>query len=201
MRALIATAATIALLLTVTTGASAAPLGMVAGINGSPVIVRGEKSDALKVGDPLSAGDRIRTDSAAKIRILLADDSVLSVGPGSEVVLDELQLGAAGRKGRLSVLVGRFKIAIAAWLSGASDYEVRMPTAVAGVRGTVLWGDTELDAVCALHGKIDLRTPQGLQMADLTAGQCLSQMGRGAPVPLVPSPEDLQRYLREVTLD
>jgi hypothetical protein len=197
----IVTTATIALLLTLTTGATAAPLGLVAGINGSPVIVRGEKSDPLKVGDQLSAGDRIRTDAGAKVRVLLADDSVLSIGPGSEVALDELQLGAGGRKGRLSVLVGRFKIAIAAWLSGASDYEVRMPTAVAGVRGTVLWGDTALDAVCALHGKIDLRTPQGKQMADLTTGQCLSQMGRGTPVPLVPTAEELQRYLREVTLD
>ena len=179
----------------------AAEAGWVARINGKPSITRGDKTEPLKQGDTVRAGDRINTDDTAKVKLLLADDSVLAIGPRSQVVIDELLLSSDSRKGRLNVLVGRFKIAIAAWLNGRSDYEVRTPTAVAGVRGTVLWGDTQLDAICALQGDVEVRSLQGAPMADLHTGKCVAEMGRGEAVSLVPSREDLEKYLKEVTLD
>lgn len=185
-----------------TTAVLAADAGLVAGINGAPTVTRGDKTEPLKQGASVQVGDRITTDGAAKVKILLADDSVLAIGPGSQVTIDELVLSSDSRKGRLSVLVGRFKIAIADWLrGGSSDYQVRMPTAVAGVRGTVLWGDTQLDAICALHGNVQVLTPQGDPMADLVTGHCVTNMGRGKPEPLEPSREALEKYLKEVTLD
>jgi hypothetical protein len=99
------------------------------------------------------------------------------------------------------VLFGRFKLAIADWLNGPSDYQVDTPTAVAGVRGTVLWGDTQLDAICALRGHVEVRTVRGNATATLEAGHCVTDMAKGEVAPLVPSREDLEKYLREVTLD
>ena len=179
----------------------AAEAGLVAGVNGQPSITRAGTTRPLQRGDTVSIGDRISTDATAKVKLLLADDSVLAIGPKTEVVVDELVLGAAGRKGRLRVLVGRFKLAIAAWLTGPSDYEVSTPTAVAGVRGTVLWGDTELDAICALQGTVEVRTLRGDATATLEPGRCVTDMAKGKTAPLVPSREDLAKYLKEVTLD
>jgi hypothetical protein len=183
------------------TSALAADAGWVARINGAPTVTRESQTQALKQGDTVRVGDRINTDQTAKVKILLIDDSVLAIGPRSQVVLDELSLSGDSRTGRLNVLLGRFKIAIAAWLGGRSDYEVRTPTAVAGVRGTVLWGDTQLDAICALQGDVQIRSLQGAPLADLHTGKCVAEMGRGTAVPLVPSAEDLAKYLKEVTLD
>jgi len=175
--------------------------GWVARVNGKPTITRGTQTEALRMGDAVRVGDRITTDETAKVKILLADDSVLAIGPRSQVTIDELLLSGDTRKGRLNVLVGRFKLAIAAWLNGHSDYEVQTPTAVAGVRGTVLWGDTQLDTICALQGEVQVRSLQGATLADLQAGKCVAEMGKGPPVSLVPSREDLEKYLKEVTLD
>lgn len=194
-------AAAAALLLWFTTAALAADAGWVAGINGQPSVTRAGKAAPLKRGDPVSVGDHIITDAASKVKVLLADDSVLAIGPRSDVTIDELALGPAQRTGRLQVLVGRFKLAIAAWLNGPSDYEVRTPTAVAGVRGTVLWGDTELDTICALHGTVEVRAARGNAVATLDAGHCVSHMGQGETAPLTPSREELEKYLREVSLD
>jgi len=175
--------------------------GWVARINGKPTITRGDRTEALRPGEAVRVGERITTDDTAKVKLLLADDSVLAIGPRSQVTIDELLLSGDSRKGRLNVLAGRFKLAIAAWLNGQSDYEVQTPTAVAGVRGTVLWGDTQLDTICALQGEVEVRSLQGAPLADLQAGKCLSEMGKGKTVSLTPSREDLEKYLKEVTLD
>lgn len=181
--------------------AAANEAGWVAGINGTPTVSRGTATTPLNRGDTVLVGDRIDTDAGAKVKLLLADDSVLAIGPRSQVILNELVLDSRGRKGRLEVLVGRFKLAIAEWLNGASDYEVRTPTAIAGVRGTVLWGDTQLDAICALRGHVEVRTIRGHATAELDPGHCVTRMGRGETKPLVPSREELEKYLREVSLD
>jgi hypothetical protein len=179
---------------------AAADTAVVAGVRGAPTVVRDGATTPLQRGDAVATGDRIATDASSRVKLLLADDSVLSIGSGTEVVIDELLLGSE-RRGRLRVLAGRFKLAIAAWLSGPSDYQIETPTAVAGVRGTVLWGDTALDAICALQGTVAVRVRQGSADATLGAGQCVTGMGDGKTTPLAPSREDLARYLAEVSVD
>lgn len=181
--------------------AHAAEAGWVAQINGNPSITRAGKTEMLHRGDTVAIGDLIETDESAKAKLLLADDSVLTLGPRTRVIIDELLLGGEDRKGRIRVLLGRFKVAVAAWLNGPSTFEVATPTAVAGVRGTVLWGDTVLDAICALEGTVEVRTVQGDATAKLDAGACVTDMARGETVRMSPSKEDLAKYLKEVTLD
>lgn len=175
---------------------------VVARINGAPTVERAGKSGPLRVADVVAPGDVVRTDASAKVKLLLADDSVLTIGPDSRVVLDAFVLSADSRSVKLRVLAGRFKIAIAKFFGVTSEYEVRTPTAVAGVRGTVLWGDTSLDAICALDGHIEVRALAGSgAAAHLSAGECVNQMAVGKTAPLKPSAADLAAYLKEVTLD
>ena len=190
----------LAVLLLLALPCAAAETAVVAGVRGAPTVSRDGASTPLRRGDAVAAGDRIATDASSRVKLLLADDSVLSIGSGTEVVTDELLLGGE-RRGRLRVLAGRFKLAIAAWLSGPSDYQIETPTAVAGVRGTVLWGDTTLDAICALQGTVAVRVRQGSADATLGAGQCVTGMGAGKTTPLTPSREDLARYLAEVSVE
>jgi hypothetical protein len=182
--------------------ARAAESALVVRINGAPTVERAGNSEPLRQGATVSLGDVIVTDAAAKVKLLLADDSVLAIGPRSRVVLDAFVFTAESRTVRLRVLAGRFKIAIAKFFGGTSNYEVRTPTAVAGLRGTVLWGDTDLDAICALDGHIEVRATTGSGApAPLAAGECVSQMAAGKTAPLKPSATDLAAYLKEVTLE
>jgi len=182
--------------------ASAGEAGLIARVNGAPTLERAGKTEALKRGNNVFTGDVIETDANSKVKILLNDDSVLAIGPKSRVTVSDFVLAASGRDVRLQVLAGRFKIAISKFFGAHTDYEIRTPTAVAGVRGTVLWGDTGLDAICALEGTIEVRPRTGAGApAQLSSGECVSQMAAGKTAPLKPTAEELAAYLKEVTLD
>jgi hypothetical protein len=182
--------------------AFAGEAGLVVRVNGVPTLERAGKTEALKRGSSVFTGDVIETDANSKVKILLNDDSVLAIGPKSRVTVSDFALDSGGRDVRLQVLAGRFKIAIAKFFGAHSDYEIRTPTAVAGVRGTVLWGDTVLDAICALEGNIEVRPRTGAGApAQLSTGECVSQMAAGKTAPLKPTAEELAAYLKEVTLD
>lgn len=176
--------------------------GLVVRINGAPTVERAGTATPLHRGDVVSTGDTIDTDEAAKVKILLADDSVLAIGPRSHVAVHDFSLTPQSRTVRLEVLAGRFKIAIAKFFGGTTNYVVRTPTAVAGVRGTVLWGDTQLDAICALDGNVEVRPLNETSTpAQLATGECVHRMGSGKTTAFTPSSQDLAAYLREVTLD
>lgn len=182
--------------------AAAGEAGLVARVNGAPTLQRAGKTELLKRGSSVFTGDVIETDATSKAKILLADDSVLAIGPKSRVDVSDFVLDSSGRTVRLQVLAGRFKIAIAKFFGGQTNYEIRTPTAVAGVRGTVLWGDTEVDAICALEGNIEVRPRTGAGApAQLSTGECVGQMAAGKTTPLKPTAEEMAGYLKEVTLD
>jgi len=182
--------------------AFAGEAGLVARINGAPTVQRAGKSEMLKRGSSVFTGDVIETDASSKVKLVLNDDSVLAIGPKSRINVSDFVLDPQGRHVRLQVLAGRFKIAIAKFFGGSTDYEIRTPTAVAGVRGTVLWGDTDLDAICSLEGSIEVRPLTGAGApAQLGAGECVNKMATGKTAPLKPTAEELAAYLKEVTLD
>ena len=192
---------TTALIVLVAASAVARSGVVVVQINGAPAVERKGKPEVLRPGDSLGLGDVVSTDAESKVRIVLADDSVLTIGPTTRLSIDELVVEAEGRKGRLQVFAGSFKLAISKLLSGKTDYEIRTPTAVVGVRGTIVWGDVELDSVCSLDGKVEVRSLSVDKPAALSAGECVRQMGRGAPQSHKPTAKELEGYLQAVTLD
>ncbi len=176
-------------------------VGIVGGTSGKVTLERDGKAYTPKTGNRVHRNDRVVTGKDGKLRILFADDSVLTVGPRSRVELAQYSL-AADRSFTIRVLTGRFRMSVAKWFLGQTEGKVEMKTAVAGVRGTVLWGDTELDAVCALAGSIVLAPASAPEReAALTAGQCRSEMRDGRLTPLEPTPEQLRAFLAEVTVD
>lgn len=175
-------------------------IGVVGGLTGQVRLIRQGKTYTMASGTPVRQDDRIETLSDGKVRILFRDDSVLSVGPRSQVVLETFTVGEAGRRFSLKVLQGRFKIAVAKWFLGPTRGLIDLPTAVVGVRGTVVWGDTDLDAVCALDGTVDLTAKSTSQRQSLQHGACRTRMKEGEPIPVQPTAEQLKAYLAEVSL-
>lgn len=184
--------------------ASAATIGWVVGVNGTPKVTRNGHTTDARRGKAIIPTDLIETDENSKVKLLFSDDSIMAIGPRSSVTIPEFTHEKESRVAKIKVLFGRFKINIAKFFGGPSEYEVTTPTAVAGVRGTILWGDTEIDAICSLEGEIEvssLSAEEGAEPARLTPGNCVSNMGEGETVPLVPSQDALQGYLKEVTLE
>jgi hypothetical protein len=151
----------------------------------------------------LTTGDRLETGKPGKMRVRMTDDTVLAIGANTRLALAELAMDETARRGRIDVAVGRFWMNVTKWTgTGESHYEVATPNAVAGVRGTTLWGDTDVDAICALEGTIEVRSRrnEGLSPASLSSGSCASRLSEGELAPLTPTSEQLQKFLDEVLI-
>ena len=121
---------------------SAAPspiIGTLQRVNGTASVVRQDQILPAKAGLEIEANDTLRTGTDGSIGVVFHDDTLLSLGPGSVLVIDEFVY--APRQGKLS-LVFRMIKGTAVYLSGliaklAPD-SVRFvtPSASVGVRGT-----------------------------------------------------------------
>ncbi|MGO9605066.1 MAG: FecR domain-containing protein [Candidatus Binataceae bacterium] len=116
-----------------------AQIAQVKTVSGQVTIVRGDGKLPAKVGDALFEKDTIETGADGAVGITFIDNTVMSAGPNSEVVLEEFQFDSSNfkgsmltdlRKGTLSMVSGDIA------KSSPEAMKVKTPTAILGVRGT-----------------------------------------------------------------
>lgn len=182
---------------------SAAPVGTVSAIELRPVILRNTLPVEAAVGMPILAGDRITTGEKTKIRMTLLDGSVLAVGPRSAVTMARYETAGNRRLGTLRVGIGSFWFQVTKWAQPEnSAIDIETPNAVAGVRGTTLWGDTQRQVVCALEGVVSVTSlsNKDLKPASLEAGHCVGELAAAKLTPITPDAATVQTYLDEVQI-
>jgi hypothetical protein len=119
--------------------ASDSPVGTIKTVTGTASIVRAQKVLPAKTGDRIFEGDTLRTGKDGSLGTILEDETSLSLGPNSEIVISEFAFAPA--KGKLSIVTRMVK-GTAAYISGVigkmSPQSVRFetPSASVGVRGT-----------------------------------------------------------------
>lgn len=126
------------------------PVGKFVAVEGQVLILPsgGGVARQATVGTLVYQGDTLRTGKDSKAKLLMVDDSVLTVAPSTELSLSFYKLDAKEkfREATLKLLEGKVKILVGKLLGFKGRYEVQTPTSVAGVRGTsmVVW--TEKDS-------------------------------------------------------
>jgi hypothetical protein len=179
-------------------------LAKVEALEGKPVIVRAGEEKPAEVGFEVLAADVVKTPAKSKIRLAFTDKTVVSLGDKSEMTVGGLEADEAkGRKGTLALAAGRFWMNVEKWAGqGESLWEVATPNAVAGVRGTTLWGDVKVDAICALDGTVEVRSTKNEKLKPMTcnAGTCASKLSKGKLAPMKPKPKQVQGFLKQVTI-
>jgi len=116
---------------------ASAPVGVATEVTGMVELERGGESFALTEGVNVSAGDIIRTDDNAATQIDMDDGSMLSLGENSEITIRDYSLGKDKNvlSASVEMAVGWLRFAVA-HLRSEGSYQIHMPTAVLGVRGT-----------------------------------------------------------------
>ena len=115
-------------------------VGRITAVIGPVNIINGgtkEKSPAIK-GGILQENDLIQTEAGGKAKIILHDQTILSIGPEAELVVDKFVLGGEANQGSVGV---SFKKGLFKYLSGdvaknKGDVQLKIPNAVITVRGT-----------------------------------------------------------------
>ena len=119
--------------------ASDGSVAMVKTVQGPASIVRGQSVVPAVANEKVFQGDTLRTGADGSLGVIFKDDTIISLGPNSELVVDVFLYAPA--EGKLS-FVARMLRGTAAYVSGIiaklSPQSVRFETPVAtlGIRGT-----------------------------------------------------------------
>ena len=135
---------TVFILLTVFLGLSLASAeqvlaGKVKKIRGTVFVTRGDRTQTLRVGDPVFQNDLMQTGSTGAVGIIFEDNTILSLGPKSRLAIDGYTF--APEQGKLSLLL-RLLRGTASYLSGIIGKQApeavkfQTPDATIGIRGT-----------------------------------------------------------------
>lgn len=114
-------------------------VGSIKTVKGDASIVRGSKPVAAMIGARVYRNDTLKTGSHGSLAMVFRDDTLLSIGPDSEIVVNEFLYSPA--EGKLSLITRMLK-GTAAYVSGIigklAPESVRFETPVAtiGLRGT-----------------------------------------------------------------
>jgi len=130
-----------ALWLTTVAGAAVVgeTIGVVRSASGDAAVTRGEETLPAVPGLKLMVGDILGTGRDGSLGVILRDDSSLSIGPGSRLVLRSFRFSAS--EGTFD-LVARITRGTMVYLSGMigklapEKARFETPTATIGIRGT-----------------------------------------------------------------
>jgi hypothetical protein len=87
---------------------------------------------ALKPGDAVQVSDTIDVPAGGKLKLRMADDSVISLAPGSSMTVVSYNRGGDGRHAKLSLIQGLLR-AVVAPVGGPSTFEVSTAVGTASV--------------------------------------------------------------------
>ena len=171
-------------------------------------LVRNGNRLPVNAGLPLEAGDVLHTGPKARLRLRLAEGSLVKLGANAELQLQALKPPTTPGglfEGLLDVVKGAFRFTTTL-LSKAHRrrLDVRFSNVTAGIRGTDVWGKAAVDKdiVCLIEGEISVKRGDD---AAITMSDPLSfyvaPKGQ-APLPVRPvDPDQLRRWTQETDIE
>ncbi len=122
-------------------------IGVAAAVRGRVELSRaGAVGRIVQSGQPVFLGDVIKTDAQGSLQVLLADETVFTIGQNSAITIDEFVYDPSTNAGKVSasVVKGVFR-----FVTGKVAHQepkamqVKLPTGLIGIRGTIVAGRCE----------------------------------------------------------
>ncbi|MCI1003301.1 FecR domain-containing protein [Herbaspirillum sp. C9C3] len=118
---------------------TASQAGIVKVLQGDVHAERSGKSRPLAIGERLYAGDRVVTAAASSVGFTLRDDTLISLGPNSQFLLERFAYSDKTDEGNIAVRLTKGTLRYVSGLIGKRTPENQLlstPTATIGIRGT-----------------------------------------------------------------
>lgn len=129
--------------------AAADTAGIVKRLQGGVTLQRGAQTVPLAPGTAVQVGDRLVTGADGAVGLTMADDTLLTAGPGSTLVISEFSFNSTTNEGNLlaTLLKGTLNV-VTGLIAKQTPQNVNVKTrnAVMGVRGTEFIVDARGDA-------------------------------------------------------
>ena len=180
--------------------------GKITRVQGKVNVSRGGQPRQAVVGMRVNPGDMIQTESDGRVKILMSDNTILSLGSKSQFRIRNYRHDTRTRQttADYSLVYGRGRAMVPKGM-GIKDMRFSTPSAVAGVRGTELIFEydpsTGKTTITAVDGTVTITNPNDpSQTITLTSGMgcVIGPTGAiGTPYNVTPQQiEDLRRQAR-----
>lgn len=129
--------------------ATAADAGIVKRLQGNITLQRAGQPVPVAPGTPVQAGDRIATGADGAVGLTMADDSLVTLGPSSTLVVSEYRFDSTTNEGGfIARLVKGTLHLVTGLIAKTQPQNVKVETrnAVMGVRGTEFIVDAREEA-------------------------------------------------------
>lgn len=113
--------------------------GMVKVAKGQVSIERNGKKMAAEVGSSIEVADRVRTGPDSSVGVTLRDNTLLSAGPNSLIVIEKFAFDNTTQDGNMSIRIRKGTLSVASGKIAKrtpESVDFHTPTSVLGVRGT-----------------------------------------------------------------
>ena len=113
--------------------------GMIKVSKGAVSIERGGQRMAAAVGTPVMVADRLRTGDDGSVGLTLRDNTLLSAGPNSLLVVDKFAYDNAAQDGKMALTIRKGTLSVASGKIAKrtpESVDFHTPTSILGVRGT-----------------------------------------------------------------
>lgn len=138
----------------IATAAAAEPAGVAAAVRGEVTLARAAASARpVAGGEEILMQDALRSGPRSGMQLLLLDETVFTIGPESELVVDTFVYDPASGAGRVGATVAK---GVFRFITGKiakhdpNDMNVSLPSGNIGVRGTIVAGRVDAVARSAL---------------------------------------------------
>jgi ferric-dicitrate binding protein FerR (iron transport regulator) len=146
--------------------ALAEPVGFLAEAEGTVELKSGGAGSfaAAAQDSDVSIGDTIRTGRDSGAKLVLVDDTIITIDEETELVIDKYVVGpsAATEPSKLDLLAGHMRTRVGEAFGGPTRLQVHTPTAVIGVKGTEFYVWSILDPLttytCVISGIVTVES-------------------------------------------
>lgn len=149
-------------------------VGFISDVEGEASIINASGEKKCGLGLYVEVGDRIITQNNARIKIMMLDDSLLTIAPKTEFVIDNylVDTNKKSRRSLIGIIRGKIMFYVnKAFSNPDSKFEVKTKTSIAGVRGTKFFYECEeSDFVGVLEGEVELSSKD--KSVRITDGKC-----------------------------
>lgn len=153
------------------------PVGTVLSSIGDVSVFREKLENPLKVGQSVFNEDIIMTSENGKAKIIFMDKSTISVLPKSKTLIQH-NGKVENSKTLLDLMYGTIRSSVTHNEKNKIHFEVKTPSAVAGVRGTdfitTYYESSKITKVQTLEGAVELRAASGEHKVLVPAGHFAS---------------------------
>ena len=159
------------------------------------------ETKVVNVNDQIFKQEIIETNSVSSTQILFMDETVLSIGPDSRLIMDEMVYDPDANTGKFVVTASRGLFTFVTGSLASESYEINTPTATIGVRGTkfdLFVSRKGASTVILRSGAVDMKNIRsGATRRIATAGLATSIVTqKSEPTPPAPPSFELEEVLK-----